>query len=318
MPTAYNLLVILGPTASGKTRLAVQLAHALVGEIISADSRQVYRGLDIGSGKDLAEYGTGGDAIPYHLIDAVDLEQEFSVFEYQRMFYAAFEDVHGRNRLPVLAGGTGLYIDAVLKGYRMIEAPENPAWRAEWRDLSVDVLAARLRELKPRQHNTTDVQDRDRVIRALEIARYEHELDCAPEPAPAVRPLILGTRWPREELRARIRQRLVDRLEAGLVEEVENLLQSGVPESKLVFLGLEYRYCLDFLRGDIKNRNDLIQKLTTAISQFAKRQETWFRRMERQGWTIHWIDRADFDEARSIVKDAHFARGKDTLALDMS
>ena len=317
MTTAHNLLVILGPTASGKTRLAVQLAHHLDGEIISADSRQVYRGLDIGSGKDLAEYGIGGDAIPHHLIDAVDLEQEFSVFEYQHRFYAAFEDVHGRNRLPVLAGGTGLYIDAVLKGYRMIEAPENSAWREEWRDLPMDVLAARLRELKPRQHNTTDLTDRDRIIRALEIARYEHELDHAPEPPPSVRPLILGTRWPREELRARIRQRLVDRLDAGLVEEVENLLQSGVSESKLVFLGLEYRYCLDFLRGGIRNRNDLIQKLSVAIAQFAKRQETWFRRMERQGWMIHWVDRGDIDEAWSVVQDACFESGNDTLDLDV-
>lgn len=298
----YNTLVVLGPTASGKTTLGVQLAAAYGGEIISADSRQVYRGLDVGAGKDLDEYVVDGRAIAYHLIDIVDLDTEFSVFDYQQRFYACFEELQRRNVLPVVVGGTGLYLEAALQGYRMVAAPEDAELRAELSALSDATLVARLRALKPDLHNITDTADRERTIRAIEIA--EHTRRHLPSPAPDVRPLIFGTRWPREELHRRIDKRLRERLDAGLIEEVERLLDAGVSPDRLCSLGLEYRFVTDFLEGRIKNRNDLRQKLRVAINNFAKRQETWFRRMERNGMPIRWIDQADFEQARAVV-DVH-------------
>jgi tRNA dimethylallyltransferase len=296
----YNTLVVLGPTASGKTRLGARLAHALGGEIVSVDSRQVYRGLDIGSGKDLDDYVVDGHAVPYHLVDIVDLDQEFNVFAYQRAFFRAFEELRGRGVLPVAVGGTGLYLDAVLCGYRMVEAPENPVLRAALDEQATEELAERLRQIKPALHNTTDLTDRARLIRALEIA--EHARDHVPPPAPEIQALVLGTRWDRGELRRRIAARLKARLDAGLIGEVERLHAQGYGWERLELLGLEYRFVAQFLQGQIRNRNDLFQKLNAAIAQFAKRQDTWFRRMERQGTRIHWIDRADFDAALAVVR----------------
>lgn len=295
-----NCLVILGPTASGKTGLAARLAHALRGEVLSVDSRQAYRGLDIGSGKDLEEYTVNGHAVPYHLIDIVDLDQEFNVFAFQQRFFEAFEEVLGRGMLPVAAGGTGLYLDAVLCGYRMVEAPENPDLRGELAPLSLEELSARLLRLKPDLHNTTDLEDRARAIRAIEIAEYAREHE--PPPAPEIRPLVLGTAWPREELRRRIASRLKTRLDGGLIEEAERLHAQGISWERLELLGLEYRFVSQFLQGQIRNRNDLFQKLNAAIAQFAKRQDTWFRRMERRGTEIHWVARADFDIALKIAQ----------------
>ncbi len=294
-----NCIVVLGPTASGKTALGVRLAHAVGGEVVSADSRQVYRGLDIGSGKDLAEYAVDGRPVRYHLIDVVDLSREFSVFDYQRLFYEAFEVLVSGNVLPVVVGGTGLYLEAVLKGYRMVEAPENPELRGELGPLSDEELEARLRRLKPDLHNVTDLGDHERTVRAIEIA--EHSLGHVPEPGPEVRPLILGMRWEREVLHKRIGRRLKERLEAGLVEEVEGLLAGGVDIEKLRSLGLEYRFAADYLDGTIKNRNDLFQKLNGAIRNFAKRQETWFRRMERNGAEITWIREGELGTALRIA-----------------
>lgn len=301
-----NLLVVLGPTASGKTGLAVRLADELGGEVVSADSRQVYRGLNLGAGKDLEEYQVDGRPVRYHLIDIVDLDCEFSVFEYQRRFFETFEALHGRGVLPVLAGGTGLYIEAVLRGYRMATVPRNPELRAKLETQPMEELAARLRAVKLRLHNITDLTERDRLIRAIEIAEFQrlHE----PEPLPEVRAVVLGTRWPREELRQRIRNRLKARLEAGMIEEVRGLLDRGVPPEKLEFLGLEYRHIADYLRGIIRDPNDLFQKLYAAICRFAKRQETWFRRMERHGVGIHWIDRAEFGVALKVVSRYSFGR----------
>ncbi len=298
----YNTLVVLGPTASGKTTLGVRLAHELGGEILSADSRQVYRGLDIGSGKDLDEYEVDGQAIPYHLIDIVGLEEEFSVFAYQQAFFAAFEEVCTQDKLPVVVGGTGLYLEAALSGYRMVEAPENPELRAELEGLPQEELAVRLRAIKPDQHNVTDLSDRERTVRAIEIAA--HAQDHAPGPAPQINALVLGTRWPREELRKRIATRLRERLDAGMIEEVERLYDEGHAWERLERLGLEYRYVARFLQRVILNRNDLLQKLNGEIGRFAKRQETWFRRMERKGTEIHWVDRADFDAAMAVVRAA--------------
>ena len=280
-----NLLVVLGPTASGKTHLAVQAARQLNGEIISADSRQVYRGLDIGSGKDLDEYGT----TPYHLIDVVDPGCGFSLFDFTRAFGQAFSEVCVRRHLPILAGGTGLYLDAALRGYELVAVDENRSLRQELEALSLDALRKRLRALRPEQHNTSDLNDRSRLLRAIEIAEGEQQADARPLAMPQLTPLVFGLRWPREVLRQRITKRLRERLDHGLVEEVANLHAAGITWETLDYYGLEYRFVARHLQGQL-NRNDLFQKLNSAIHQFAKRQETWFRRMERQGVTIHWLD----------------------------
>jgi tRNA dimethylallyltransferase len=293
----FDLLVLLGPTASGKTRLGVEIARRLSGEIISADSRQVYRGMDIGTGKDLEEYGD----IPYHLIDVVAPGVEFNVFQFQRRFLDAVADIGKRQRLPVLVGGTGMYLDAVLRGYRLAEVPENPILRAELSSLASELLAERLKQTASRLHNTTDLLDRERLVRAIEIAAYEQSHQ--PEPLPEFRPLVLGVRWERSILRQRVTDRLKERLARGMIEEVERLHAAGVPWEKLEFFGLEYRYVARHLKGEL-TANDMFQKLNSAIHDFAKRQETWFRRMERNGAVIHWLNGAGdpLAEALGIIQ----------------
>lgn len=280
-----QLLVILGPTASGKTHVAVQAARHLNGEILSADSRQVYRGLDIGSGKDLAEYGN----IPYHLIDIADPGCEYSLFDFARDFAAAYDAILARRRLPILAGGTGLYLDAVLRGYRLVPVAENPQLRLELAPLNLERLQQRLKQLRPDLHNTTDLEDRPRLVRAIEIAEGERQGKSMPLTLPPLTPRIYGLRWPRALLRERITRRLRERLDQGMIEEVAALHAGGVSWETLEFYGLEYRFVAWHLQGRL-SRNDLFQQLNSAIHQFAKRQETWFRRMERQGVTIHWLD----------------------------
>ena len=280
-----NLLVILGPTASGKTHLAVQAARHLNGEILSADSRQVYRGLDIGSGKDLAEYGT----TPYHLIDIVDPGCEFSLFDFVQEFKRVYCEVVSRMRLPILAGGTGLYLDAVLRGYQLVMVEENLPLRQELEKLEDAALVERLRRLRPELHNTTDLTDRERLTRAIEIAEGERQPVAEPIGLPDLSPRVFGLRWQRDVLRQRITLRLRQRLDNGMIEEVESLHAAGVAWQTLDNFGLEYRFVARYLQGMI-NRNDLFQKLNSAIHQFAKRQETWFRRMQRQGVDICWLD----------------------------
>ena len=294
-----NLLVILGPTASGKTRLGVKLASLGGAEILSVDSRQVYRGLDIGSGKDLDEYVADGKNIPYHLIDIVDLDVEFSVFEFQRRFFRVFESMQQRGTPGIAVGGSGLYLEAVLKAYRMLDVPVDERLRSELEILSLEQLGERLKKYRT-THNTTDLEDRERLTRAIEIADYtaRHE----PEPAPEIDALVLGVRWDRAVLRRRIRDRLTARLRGGLVEEVEHLHSSGVSWKKLSFLGLEYRFVSEYLRGMIRSDNDLKQKLNSAICAFAKKQETWFRRMQRRGVLIHWIDEGDVCKAHRVIE----------------
>ena len=301
MPS-FDSLLILGPTASGKTTLGVALARLLDGEIISADSRQVYRGLDIGSGKDLESYEMGGPAVAYHLIDHVDLDTEYNVFQYQRDFHEVFAAVKASGKLPVIVGGTGLYLDAILSQTLMVPVPENPALRAEMAAMSVELLEEKLRQLKPDLHNTTDLTDRDRLERAIEIAI--HSETATPEAAPEIHPLVLGVQWNRKQLRQRIGHRLRSRMEAGLIEEVEDLLSNGCSWQRLEQLGLEYRHVARFLRGRINNENDLYQKLSGEIGRFAKRQETWFRRMERNGVAIHWIPEGRVNEAMAVIRDA--------------
>jgi tRNA dimethylallyltransferase len=296
-----NTIFVLGPTASGKTRLGVELARRLGGEILSADSRQVYRGLNIGAGKDLSEYGSGADKVPYHLIDLVGLDVEFSVFDFQRAFFETWEEVRARGKLPIVVGGSGLYLEAALSPDRLMEVPRNDELRAELEAQDRAALVARLRNLKSDLHNKTDLEVRDRTIRAIEIAEYSEK--HSPEPSPPIAPLILGIRRPRSDLRTRIAARLEARIEAGLLEEVESLRKQGVDWERLELLGLEYRYVSEFLRGQIESRNDLYQKLRSAILQFAKRQETWFRRMERKGFEIHWIDRADPEKSLEWVRE---------------
>jgi len=292
----FDTIVLLGPTASGKTRLGVALARELNGEIISADSRQVYRGMDIGTGKDLEEYGD----VPYHLIDILEPGEDFNVFLFQKLCFATMEEIRGRNRLPIIVGGTGLYLDAVLRKYRMVEVPDNPELRQELADLPLEELPARLLAVNPRLHNTTDLLDQNRLLRAIEIAEYEKSHE--PEPLPEIRPLVFGVRWERSVLRQRITARLKERLDAGLIEEVAELHRQGVPYETLEFYGLEYRFVARHLKGEL-NRNDLFQKLNSAIHDFAKRQDNWFRRMERQGTEIHWLDGASkpLREALGIV-----------------
>jgi tRNA dimethylallyltransferase len=293
----YDTLVVLGPTASGKTRLGVGIAREVDGEIISADSRQVFRRMDIGTGKDLEEYG----GIPCHLIDILEPGEEFNVFRFQRLCFSALEEIRGRGRLPIIVGGTGLYLDAVLRGYRMVEAPENRELRDMLASRPAEDLAARLLSLNPRLHNTTDLLDRERLVRAIEIAEYEQAHE--PEPLPEIRPVVFGVRWERSVLRQRITARLKARLAAGLIEEVERLHREGVPYETLEFYGLEYRFVARYLKGEL-TRNDLFQKLNSAIHDFAKRQETWFRRMERQGIEIRWLDGAGdpLEEAMGMLR----------------
>ncbi len=280
---SIDALVILGATAGGKTTLAVNAARHFGGEIISADSRQVYRGMDLGTGKDLAEYGE----VPYHLIDIAEAGSEYNLFQFQRDCYTAVTAIHQRRRLPLICGGTGLYLDAVLKGYHLVEVPFNPQLRDQVSTLSDEQLRRKLLEIKPQQHNRTDLDERDRLLRAYEIALGEA---CAEPVDPLVwQPLVFGLKWSREMLRRRIGERLKQRLEQGMIAEVENLHAGGVSWEQLEFYGLEYRYIAYYLQGKLR-RNEMTQQLANAIGQFAKRQETFFRRMERHGTRINWLN----------------------------
>ena len=290
----YNCVVVLGPTAVGKTSIGVQIAHKFSGEIISADSRQTYKGLDIGSGKDLCEYCVDGKNIPYHLIDITDLSMEYNVFHYQQDFYKVFTDLLNRNVLPVIVGGTGMYLDAVVRNYDFVLVPENVELRKELEEKSLEELDEMLLSLKPDLHNKSDLLERDRVIRAIEIATCMNspEADVIRSKMiarPDIRPLIIGTTFDRNLVRQNIEIRLKERLDNGLVEEVEGLHNSGFSWERLEKLGLEYRFCSLFLQGKIKSKDELFEKLNIAIRQFAKRQETWFRGMEAKGVEINWL-----------------------------
>ncbi len=286
----YDLLTVIGPTASGKTRLAVHLALALDGEVISADSRQVYRGMDIGTGKDLEEYVVEGRRVPCHLVDIVEAGYKYNVFEYQADFKRVWEDCRQRGVVPVLCGGSGLYVEAVLKGYKLLPVPANEALRASLAGLSLPELAERLATYK-KLHNTTEIDTPKRAIRAIEIEEYYRTHPLEVKDFPVLHPLIVGVDVSREVRRERITRRLHERLAHGMVEEVKRLLDAGVKPDDLLYYGLEYKYLTLYLIGKL-SYDDMVAQLNVAIHQFAKRQMTWFRKMEREGFDIRWLDAA--------------------------
>tara|TARA_B110000438_G_scaffold300916_1_gene354465 strand:+ start:669 stop:1580 length:912 start_codon:yes stop_codon:yes gene_type:complete len=296
--SAFNMLVVLGSTASGKTKLAVELARMLNGEVISADSRQVYRGLDIGSGKDLDEY----QEIKHHLIDIVDPGYEYNIFDFQQDVINAYEKISNKNKLTIMAGGSALYVDSILKGYRLIEVPENKTLRATLDKLSHEQLIEQLLQLKPNLHNTTDLIERERLVRAIEIALGEQAAKNKKNDFPEFKSIIFAIKWPREVIRERITLRLKQRMEQGLIEEVEQLHAQGVSWETLYFYGLEYRYIAQHLQGQL-SKNDCFQKLNSAIHQFSKKQDTWLRRLERNGAKIHWLegDKDVLAQAMSVI-----------------
>ncbi len=285
---AHKLLTITGPTACGKTSLAAELAFQLGGEIISADSRQVFRGMDIGSGKDLADYHIHNTDIPYHLIDIHDAGYEYNVYQFQNDFIRAFGDIVSRGRQPILCGGTGMYIEAVVKGYQLADAPIDPDFRQRMEAYTDEELTARLASYI-KLHNHTDTESRDRLLRALEIQEYHLLHPDAYPHMPDMEHIIVGVRYPREQVIERIGIRLRERLQNGMIDEVQSLLDQGVPEERLLRYGLEYRHVTRYLRGEC-TYDEMYEHLYTDIRRFSKRQMTWFRRMERQGIAIHWID----------------------------
>ncbi|RLD85819.1 MAG: tRNA (adenosine(37)-N6)-dimethylallyltransferase MiaA [Bacteroidetes bacterium] len=285
-----NLITILGPTATGKTKLATALAAMIGGEIISADSRQVYRGMDIGTGKDIEDYRFNGQDVPYHLIDIVDPGYEYNIFEYQKHFTAAFNDIVSRDKIPVLAGGSGLYLDAVINGYALTSVPEDAFLRKQLDRLSDDELREKLKSYG-QLHNTTDLIERSRIIRAIEIKEYEKLNPNKVIDMPDIDSVTFGISYERQEIRQRITDRLVHRLNHGMIEEVEHLLGTGLKPEQLTFYGLEYKWLTLYVTGQILY-DEMFANLNTAIHQFAKRQMTWFRRMEKKGTKIYWIDGA--------------------------
>ena len=284
----YDLITILGPTASGKTSLAAALARRLDAEIISADSRQVYRGMDIGTGKDLADYAIDGQTVPYHLIDIAEPGYKYNVFEYQRDFLSAYEGIRQRGRLPILCGGTGLYLESVLKGYRLLPVPENAQLRASLSGKTLEELAELLRSYKT-LHNTTDIDTPKRAIRAIEIEEYYRNRPVDERPFPRLESLIIGVAIDRDLRREKITRRLRQRLDEGMADEVRRLLAKGLTPDDLIYYGLEYKYVTLYVTGQLAY-DDMFTRLETAIHQFAKRQMTWFRGMERRGFVIHWVD----------------------------
>ena len=298
----YDLITILGPTASGKTSLAVALADRLHTEIISADSRQVYRRMNLGTGKDLADYEIGGHKIPYHLIDIVEPGYKYNVFEFQRDFLKAYEDIRGRGMLPVLCGGTGMYLESVLKGYRLLPVPENPELRERLSSKSLEELTSILASYK-KLHNSTDVDTAKRAVRAIEIEEYYRSQPVEAREFPVIRSLIVGVDIDRERRREKITRRLRQRLDEGMVDEVRSLLAEGIKPEDLIYYGLEYKYLTLYATGQM-SYEEMSGQLETAIHQFAKRQMTWFRGMERRGFTIHWVDAAlPVEEKLELIED---------------
>lgn len=312
----YNCVFLIGPTACGKTSIGVQLAKKFSGEIISADSRQVYKELTIGSGKDLDEYEIAGERISYHLIDIVDLKTEYNLFRYQKDFYRVFPEIVEQKKLPIIVGGTGMYLDAIIRNYDLVEAHVDEKFHAELLQKELSELNELLLRLRPDLHTREDLRHKDRCIRAIEIATFMKTKDADAQRKkmvkPDIRPLVLETSLERCELREKIKMRLLERMNAGLIEEVEKIYASGISWTRLESLGLEYKFVAEFLQNKIKTREELFEKLFTAICKFAKHQETWFRGMERkmneQGLSMRHLQRVSdknerIDEAKKIISN---------------
>jgi tRNA dimethylallyltransferase len=284
----YNAIILTGPTASGKTALAVQLANALNGEIISADSRQVYKQLNIGVGKDLDEYHLNGEIVPYYLIDIAEVETHFHLYDYITHFYHAFKTIENNGKLPIICGGTGLYLDAILKKHELAAIPNNLELRSKIENWSKEELIEKLNSYATKPEKA-DLSSHKRLIRAVEIAEYLNNTNVPKVPFVELNPIIFALDLPTEQRRNKISARLKFRLENGMIEEVQQLLLAGISHERLQFLGLEYQFISKYLLGEI-SFDELFLKLETAIHQYAKRQMTWFRKMEREGCTIHWLD----------------------------
>jgi tRNA dimethylallyltransferase len=285
----FNLITILGPTATGKTGLAAHLAARINGEIISADSRQIYRGMDLGTGKDYADYFVDDIEIPSHLVDIEDAGVHYNVFRFQTDFIRVFNEIKSKDKFPVLCGGSGLYIEAVLKNYRLIEVPPNKILRKELEGKNLEELSEILKNLKPKLHNHTDIETDRRAIRAIEIEKYYAENPEFDTSYPEINSLNIGIDFDRELRRQRITTRLKQRIDGGMLEEVQNLLDSGLTPEQLIYYGLEYKFLTLHLIGEL-TFDEMFRQLEIAIHQFAKRQMTWFRGMEKRGTKIHWID----------------------------
>ena len=296
----YDLITILGPTAAGKTRLGVQLANRFDGEIISADSRQVYRRMDIGSGKDLSEYVIDGRAIKHHLIDVIEPTDEFNLYDFFTRFKIAYEEIKGKNKIPFLVGGTGLYLHSILKGYSLNDVKFSEERKRELAETSHTELIDQLKKLNPNLHNTTDLTDKERTINAILIAEQQ---------AQGVRinlsSLNIGVHDERGVIKQRITKRLKERLKNGMIEEVEGLMKEGVTIEKLNFFGLEYKYIGQYLTGEL-SYNDAFQKLNSRIHNFAKKQMTWYRKMEKEGIEINWVKPGEFEKAGKIIEEKFF------------
>lgn len=299
-----TLITVLGPTACGKTAFAAQLAYTLDGEIISADSRQIYRQMDIGTGKDLSEYTVMGSSIPYHLIDIREPGEKYTLFDYQHDFHKAYQEIRTRGKTPILCGGTGLYIESVLKGYNLPDVPANPELRSELEKKTLEELTEILQSYRS-LHNTTDTDSKKRAIRAIEIEEFKSKQESTVTAFPAVKSIILGLDIDRELRRKKITSRLNARLQEGMVQEIRNILDTGVSPEDLIYYGLEYKFVTLHAIGKL-SYEEMFRQLEIAIHQFAKRQMTWFRGMERRGFTIHWIDAAlpleqKLEQAHSFV-----------------
>jgi tRNA dimethylallyltransferase len=284
----YNLITILGPTASGKTSLAAHLAAKLHSSVISADSRQIYRGMDIGTGKDIVDYTVNGQLIPYFLVDICDAGVKYNVYEFQKDFTTIFNELRLKNQLPVMCGGSGMYIESVLKSYKMTAVPVNDELRQQLELKTDNGLIAVLSNLKS-LHNTTDINSRKRLIRAIEIETFQKENLLDDYVFPEIKSLIVGVHFDREIQKHRITERLKQRLQSGMIDEVKQLLEKGISADDLIYYGLEYKFITLYLTGKLKY-DEMFQLLNIAIHQFSKRQMTWFRKMEREGFNIHWID----------------------------
>ena len=298
----YNLITILGPTATGKTKLAAQLAYKFNGEIISADSRQVYKGMDIGTGKDLSDYEVVGNKISYHLIDIAEPKTEFNLYLFISHFKEAFKKIIKKKQRPFLTGGTGLYISSVIQNYQIKKVDFDEASIDKFSSLSIEELRSLLLKLKTKHHNKTDFEDKDRIIKAILVAESEEEALLSKI---KIKSLVIGVKFERSEIRKRITERLNKRLKEGMIDEVKKLIEAGVTYERLIQLGLEYKFIALNLKGEL-SYDEMFEKLNTAIGAFAKRQMTWFRKMEREGVKINWIDKGDFNQAVELISKNNF------------